>query len=104
MSAAETPLTFPEPFEITVSYQGGKISVKPEAMELDKTKGHQVIWKADGDFDFHICFERDSPFTSRHFNNHSNTSGRPRPSATGLYKYCVEVDGQVLDPDVIIRP
>jgi hypothetical protein len=104
MSAAENPLTFPEPFEVTISYKGGKISVNPEAVELDKTKGHHVVWVADGDFDFYICFERDTPFAGRHFHKGSNASGRPRSSATGRYKYWVEIDGQVLDPDIIVKP
>jgi hypothetical protein len=105
MSAApSSPLAFPDPKQITISYTNGQISVDNDAMEIDKRKGENIVWVADGDFDFTICFERDSPFASRHFHKHSPASGTPRATSTGRYKYCIEVDGKVLDPDVIVRP
>jgi hypothetical protein len=103
-AAASNPLSFPDPYEVTISYKNGQISVDKDPIVIDKTKGEHLVWLADGDFDFTICFERDSPFAGRHFHKHSNGSGRPRPGSTGRYKYCIEVDGKVLDPDVIIRP
>jgi len=104
MSAATNPLTFPDPFEVTISYKGGQISVNPEAIEINKDKGEHIVWLADGDFDFTICFEYDSPFSARHFHKHNSASGRARATSTGRYKYCIEVDGKILDPDVIVRP
>ena len=104
MSTAKSPLTFPDPHKVTITFSGGKLSVKPEAREISIEKGEHIVWVADGDFDFYVCFERDTPFVSHHFSKQDNASGRPRSTATGRYKYCVEVDGQILDPDVIVKP
>jgi len=105
MSAApSSPLAFPNPKQISISYTNGQISVDNDAIEVDKTKGEHIKWVANGDFDFTICFGGDSPFTARHFHNHNPGSGVPRSTSTGRYKYCIEVDGKVLDPDVIVRP
>lgn len=104
MSTATSRLSFPDPFEVTVSFKDGKISVSPESIEVNKEKGEHLVWVAEDGVDFYICFERDTPFVSHHFHKNNNSSGRPRSAATGRYKYFVEVDGHVLDPDVIVRP
>jgi hypothetical protein len=104
MSSVKSALTFPEPRRVTISRSGGRLSVEPPAIEIETPKGEHIEWVADGDFDFFVCFERDTPFLSHHFSRHNPASGRPRPTATGRYKYCVEVEGQLLDPDVIVKP
>jgi hypothetical protein len=106
MSTANAPLTFPDPFEVMITYDPSTkaISVEPKSIIVNKDKGEHVKWTADGDFDFSICFERDTPFQSRHFHRGSSLSGIPVAHATGRYKYCVEVDGQTLDPQIIVQP
>ncbi len=102
--ASSTASSSPAPHKITVSYKNGEITVNPASITVDKTKNEHIHWLADGNFEFYVCFENETPFGSRHFHRQSNASGRARPDATGRYKYSVEVDGHTLDPDVIIRP
>ncbi len=94
----------PAPHKVTVSYKNGEITVNPASITVDKTKNEHIQWIANGDFDFYVCFENETPFGSRHFHRQNNGSGQARSEATGRYKYSVEVDGHSLDPDVIIRP
>lgn len=90
------------PKRVRINFANGMPSVDNEAIELWSTEGEQVEWVSD--HNFVICFPRESPFESRHFHTGSRVSGKIRPGATGRYKYNVEVNGQVLDPTVIIKP
>ena len=53
--------------------------------------------------DFVICFGQESPFHNTHFNQVHSDSGDPTVGArTKPYKYSIEVENQLLDPDVIV--
>ncbi len=101
---ATSPSASPAPHRVTVSYANGEITVNPLSVDVDKHKNEHIQWVADGDFEFYVCFENETPFRSRHFHRQNNASGHAHSDATGRYKYSVEVDGHTLDPDVIIRP
>ena len=102
--AASTPSGSPAPHRITVNYKNGEISVTPASVIVDKTKREHIQWNAAGDFNFNVSFANGGPFSSGHFDRKNNASGQARPEASGLYKYSVQIDDKVLDPDVIIRP
>lgn len=84
---------------------GGKPAVDQDEIEIWSTKGEEVEWSCDhAGQEFYICFGGKSPFKQRHFHSRNNQSGPVRPGASGSYKYSIEIDGQVLDPTVIIKP
>ena len=102
--ASSQPSGSPSPHQVTISYTNGQISVNPQTITVNRSKHEHIVWVADGEFDFYVCFEKETPFGSRHYHRQSNRSGPARSDAEGRYKYSVEIGDQVLDPDVIIRP
>jgi len=68
------------------------------------TIDESVKWDYPGDFV--VVFETETPFKSWYFYPGNNDSGKPRSDVKHdhPYKYSVHIDGQKLDPNVIIRP
>lgn len=103
MSAA--PKTFPNARQVTITYRDGIISVDQDPIELWSTNGDTLEWvPVPSNLEFTVCFDRESPFYDRHFHHYKTQSGPINKGATGRYKYCIEVDGKILDPGVLIRP
>ncbi len=90
------------PKRVTIHLAHGEPAVDNETVVLWSTEGDEMEWVSDQDFV--ICFPRESPFDSYHFNSANPRSGKIKPGASGKYKYNVEVNGRVLDPTVIIKP
>lgn len=90
------------PKKVKINFANGEPSVDNENVVLWSTEGDQLEWVSD--HDFVICFPRNSPFKSNHFGSHNPRSGSIKPGASGKYKYNVEVNGQILDPTVIVKP
>ncbi len=109
MSATAVPLTKFAQVPVTITHRDGAPPVVDnDSILIDRTQGGEGIeikWVCNStDKDFYICFAGDSPFEQRHFHRGNSCSGRVKPGATGRYKYTVEIDGQILDPQVIVRP
>lgn len=84
---------------------GAKPGVDQDSIEIWSTKGEQVEWACDNPSkEFYICFGENTPFQQQHFHSTGNKSGPIKSGASGKYKYSIEIDGQVLDPTVIIKP
>lgn len=84
---------------------GNKPAVDQDKIEIWSTRNEEVEWVCDHPGqEFYICFEKRSPFQQQHFHSGNNRSGPIQPGASGSYKYSIEVNGQVLDPTVIIKP
>lgn len=87
---------------------GAPPMIDNESVIIDRQQGGneiEIVWFCDStDKDFFICFPAESPFQQRHFHRGNSRSGTIRKGATGRYKYNIEIDGQVLDPQVIVRP
>jgi hypothetical protein len=77
---------------------------EPDVLIIESDE--EVVWDApDGGGEFNVHFE-DSPFAKNDFDNGDNTSGLPikhPPGKPKCYKYSVKVDGQIIDPIVIVR-
>jgi hypothetical protein len=104
MGALPSDLPVVIPVIVSVG-QDGYPTVNKDAFELWSNRGDSIMWSpSPKDLEFHVCFETDTPFLSRHFHSSSGHSGPVKPSATGRYKYCIEINGKILDPTVIVRP
>jgi hypothetical protein len=85
--------------------EDGYPRVEPDFIEIDRRLDEKVVWRADEGVNFTICFGDETPFESFHFHPSMSSSGSVRKGATGgEYKYCVEVNGKVIDPKVGVRP
>jgi hypothetical protein len=108
MSATPQPSGSLVPVPVNITHTGATPSVDSDTIVIDRRQGGEnleVVWlcNAPGKT-FHICFPKGSPFIQAHFSSGDNHSGRIKPDVSGPYKYTVEIDGQVLDPTVIIKP
>lgn len=78
----------------------------PEANPMDVviSMDDGVKWEYPGNWV--VVFERESPFHSFNFFPGNDTSGAPKADAkhNHPYKYTVYIEGDRLDPKVIIRP
>lgn len=105
-------LTMPTPVNITINYVPGQtITVSPDPVVLDRTTGGgnmELVWTcSDPSVDFEVIFEKKTPFHTSKFNKKANHTGKITDQANNAnspYKYTVIIDGQRLDPTVIIRP
>jgi|SRR5579864_1908664 len=63
-----------------------------------------ITWEYSGDFV--VVFEKETPFASWNFYPGNTNSGAPKKDVkhNHPYKYTVYIDGDRLDPNVIIRP
>jgi hypothetical protein len=106
MSATPQPSASPIPVAVNITYvPGAPPRVDADPIVIDRTQGGnnvEIVWLCSQTF--YICFPNDSPFQQRHYGSLDNHSGPILPGASGTYKYTVEIDGQILDPQVIIRP
>lgn len=79
---------------------------KPVAAPADVviTVNDSVKWDYPGNFV--VVFETETPFESWNFYPGNASSGLPRSDVkhNHPYKYTVYIDGDRLDPNVIIRP
>jgi hypothetical protein len=109
MSSTAQTSTSPVQLAVNVSHKSGFApGVDNNSIVIDRDKGGEnleIVWLCDvpGKV-FYICFPSGSPFQQSHFSSGDNHSGKILPNASGSYKYNIEIDGLVLDPQVIIRP
>ena len=83
----------------------GKPYVDQDPIELWSTKYEELQFVPDdSNAVFYVCFPRTTPFAQYHYSNAQPNSGPIQPGATGEYKYNLELDGEIIDPIVIIRP
>jgi len=90
------------PKVVRIFFRDNRVTVDPERCNISKGNHDSIQWVPMGDFKFYVCFGNRTPFGSYHFNNGVDKSGE----AVGVedtYKYNVEVEGNVLDPDVIVQ-
>lgn len=106
-------VTMPTQHQIMIKYRAGRPpDVDKPQIELDRDLGGgnaEIVWTCDTPGKaFNINFKNGrTPFQSATFSNIKNHSGVITGSATGThgpYKYSVEIEGQVLDPTIIVRP
>jgi hypothetical protein len=83
-----------------------KISSDFDPVIVDKTKHEEVVWESD--YPFRIDFEGESPFYESQFDHTNRVSGLVRRGVLGSkyheYKYTIEVNGEKLDPKILIFP
>lgn len=85
--------------------EDGYPRVNPDSITINRLRDETVVWKAEPGVNFTICFGDETPFESFHFHPCNPTSGTTRKGANGgEYKYCVEVNGKVIDPKVYVEP
>jgi hypothetical protein len=77
----------------------GKPTVDKPRVILSRGAGDEIEWDAGGK-EFVVTFA-DSPFKSHYFHESRKRSGKGQK--TGPYEYKVLIDGQELDPSVIIK-
>jgi hypothetical protein len=80
----------------------GKPTVSMDPVELSIKAGEQVEWKAAGGEDFVVSFGSKTPFGKHYFHESRKRSGGIRGNKD-TYKYTVLIEGQELDPSVIIK-
>ena len=93
--------------EITLDeFKKPKIAPDFDLVVVDKTKGEEVVWVSD--LPFRIDFEGESPFYESQFDRTNFRSGLVRRGVLGSkfreYKYTIEVNGEKLDPKILIFP
>ena len=85
--------------------ENGYPQVEPDFIEIDRRLDETVVWQAEPGVNFTVCFGDETPFESVHFHPCLPKSGKVREGATGKeYKYCVEVNGKIIDPKVGVKP
>lgn len=92
---------------ITIQHKpGNPPTVDKNKVRLSSSDKDQVEWKPDPkDLNFVVCFEKETPFSKGHFHRDDPLSGSPKVGARGEpYKYTVEVDGDLADPEIKIDP
>lgn len=80
-------------------------TVSPDPVTISKSAGDQVDWvcpKCTSGFAVH--FPQASPFTDNAFSDKNPQSGRvTAQAAAGTYHYTVTVNGNTVDPSVIVH-
>ena len=91
---------------VFVSLNGdGYPRIEPETIKINRNNHETVVWRAEPGVNFTICFGDETPFESFHFHPCNASSGKVRKGAKGgEYKYCVEVNGKIIDPKVEVYP
>jgi hypothetical protein len=77
----------------------GKPSVDKPTVTLSMSAGDEIEWDADGK-DFVVTFT-ELPFKHHYFHESRKRSGKGQK--TGTFEYKILIDGQELDPSVIIK-
>ncbi len=89
---------------ITLGNPTPKVDLDP--VEVSKSRQDEVVWECEGDPNFEVIFETDSPFNDSHFNKSKNHSGPAKGNAKerpNVYKYIVKAGGGTLDPGTIVN-
>ena len=85
--------------------KNGYPQIEPDEIAINRDRDEKVVWQAEEGVNFTVCFERETPFESFHFHPCLPSSGSVRKGAQSKeYKYCVEVNGKVIDPKVVVWP
>jgi hypothetical protein len=88
---------------ITKSSQpDGTPSVSMDPVELSIKENEEVEWKSAGGEDFVVTLKK-TPFEKHSFHEGRGKSGPIKVREKKTYKYTVFIDGQELDPSVIIK-
>ncbi len=93
--------------EITLDeHKKPKVAAEHEIVVIDRTKDEEVIWVSE--LPFRIDFKDGSPFYEDQFNHANRRSGLVRRGVLSSryrgYKYTIEVNGETLDPQIMIFP
>jgi hypothetical protein len=91
---------------ITIRKGQTEPEVNPFTVDVSIKAGDDVEWKCGEDGDFLVCFD-DTPFDESHFHKARKRSGPIKITLKEGEKYCkysVEINGQWLDPGIIVRP
>ncbi len=86
---------------------GNPPKVDLDPVEVSKSRKDEVVWECEGDPNFEVIFETDSPFNDDHFKKGKNQSGPAKGNAKEkphVYKYTVTAGGGTLDPGTIVNP
>jgi hypothetical protein len=114
LAAAQAPQPTPTPQTdlkvkvkvVEVTKSGTTISVKPDKVQLHK-KQDVVVWVTNG-LSMKITFKPGNPPPGNPFTDlvckGSFCAALTPPTAEGIFKYKVTVDGAVLDPNVEVIP
>jgi hypothetical protein len=84
---------------------GAPPALDHDPVVIDRRKGGdnvEIVWLCSKSFS--ICFPSGSPFQQRYYGSGDNYTGAIVQDASGTYNYTVEINGQMLDPQIIIRP
>jgi len=81
--------------------------VYPESAYVSLSRDQEINWECSGEVkECRVVFKGASPFEERVFGGRSIHSGRPRPEVhpdySIRYRYSVTVDGDTIDPEVIV--
>lgn len=90
------------PKKVTLSHNQHQTGANP--IDAVLSVDDSITWEYSGDFV--VVFEHETPFASWNFYPGNNNSGLPKKEVkhNHPYKYTVYIDGDRLDPNVIIRP
>jgi hypothetical protein len=86
--------------------QQPQVDEENETIVLSRLKNQEVLWISTEPF--RIDFNADSPFYEDQFDSTNAYSGLVRRSVLSSkdkrYKYTIDINGQTLDPQIIIDP
>lgn len=85
---------------------GNPPTVSPSSVEISKEAGDQVSWTCPncGTSGFSVHFPNGTPFASMSFDQQNARSGAVAARANpDTYHYTVTVNGNTLDPSVIVK-
>jgi hypothetical protein len=90
---------------ITIRKGQTEPEVNPFTVDVSIKAGDDVEWQCDEDV--LVCFD-ETPFDESHFSRARKRSGPITTTVEGgeekYCKYSVEINGQWLDPGIIVRP
>jgi hypothetical protein len=106
MNAVPNTTTIPVRKKLHVKkHANGKPYVDQDPIEIWSTNNEELQFVADDPRTvFYVCFPEKTPFAQYHYSSADPLSGPIQSGATGEYKYNLEIDGEIVDPIVIIRP
>ena len=103
--ARATSPTPREAVKVTIKHEPGfPPVVYPESAYVSLSRDQEIVWECSKEC--RVVFKGASPFEERVFGGGSIHSGRPRPEVhpdySITYRYSVTVDGDTIDPEVIV--
>jgi hypothetical protein len=94
----------PPPKVVTIGVDAqGNPTCDPMEVAIWSTLGDTVNWVSSG-IVFLITFPLTSPFSQSNFYGPNVCTGPIRAGVSGLFKYEVHVNGNILDPKVGVHP